>query len=197
MPSTFRARHHHACCRVCCDPTHSLPHTHTPTHTHDVQRLHKFESTGATWREIVRAAYFSRVNLSAQGFYATPNAGYNFGIEDPKKRGTPFSYYTNGVAVSEVEIDCLTGDFHILRSDILMDLGCSLNPSIDIGQIEGAFMQGMGWCTMEECVWGDSSHKWVRRDCGRCLSSSLVSAPPPPPPPPPPLKLRPSRVCFA
>lgn len=116
----------------------------------------------ATFAQRVNAAYFDRVNLSAQGFFATPVCGYDWSIADYTKRGTPFAYFTQGVAVAEVDVDTLTGDFHVLRADILMDLGNSLNPAIDIGQIEGAFVQGMGWLTLEEAVWGDKAHKWVR-----------------------------------
>ena len=81
---------------------------------------------------------------------------------DNSQRGRPFNYFTQGVACSEVEIDCLTGDAVVLRTDINMDIGKSINPALDIGQIEGAFMQGFGWSTMEELVWGDSEHSWVR-----------------------------------
>jgi len=94
------------------------------------------------------------VDLSAHGFYVTPDIT-GFG-------GTrPFNYLTYGVAVTEVELDTLTGDWHALRSDIAMDVGQSLNPAIDIGQIEGAFVQGMGWSCIEEIVWGDNQHKWI------------------------------------
>jgi len=91
------------------------------------------------------------VNLSAQGFYKTPDIGYDFntGI------GIPFNYFSFGVACSEVEIDTLTGDYQMIRTDIVMDVGDSLNPALDIGQIEGAFIQGVGWCTIEELVWID------------------------------------------
>ena len=89
-----------------------------------------------------------RVNLSAQGFYATPDIYFNW----EEGRGRPFSYYTYGASVSEVEVDTLTGNWQVLRSDLLMDVGNSLNPAIDIGQVEGAFTQGMGLYTMEECV---------------------------------------------
>ncbi len=65
----------------------------------------------------------------------------------------PFNYFTQGVACTEVELDTLTGDFTVLRADVLMDVGTSINSAIDVGQIEGAFVQGMGWCTMEELVW--------------------------------------------
>jgi len=120
----------------------------------------------ATWQQLVFAAYFDRVNLSAQGFYAVPSArtGYDWDIqtENNADRGCPFNYFTQGVACTEVEIDCLTGDSRVLRADVLMDVGRSINPAIDIGQIEGAYVQGFGYCTMEEMIWGDSQHKWVR-----------------------------------
>ena len=77
------------------------------------------------------------MSLSATGFYATPDIG----MDPDTLTGRPFNYYTYGVGVSIVEIDCLTGDHTILKTDIVMDLGESLNPTIDIGQIEGAFMQ--------------------------------------------------------
>lgn len=93
------------------------------------------------WNEWIRAAYFDRVSLSATGFFSPCYEGSN------KK-----SYFTHGSAVSEVEIDCLTGDHQVIRTDIVMDVGSSLNPAIDIGQIEGAFMQGYGLFTMEELV---------------------------------------------
>ncbi|XP_071527934.1 xanthine dehydrogenase/oxidase [Panulirus ornatus] len=100
-----------------------------------------------TWTEWVRAAYFDRVSLSATGFYKTPDIG-NYDFE--RNEGRPFSYFTYGAAVSEVEVDCLTGDHSVLRTDIVMDLGDSLNPAVDIGQVEGAFMQGLGLFTLEE-----------------------------------------------
>ena len=107
----------------------------------------------------VMAAYFDRVNLSAQGFYRVPGCGFDFDRkvgdgETNAVRGTPFNYFTFGISCSEVEIDVLTGDMRILRADVIMDMGNPLNPAIDIGQIEGAFVQGMGWCMLEECVWG-------------------------------------------
>jgi xanthine dehydrogenase/oxidase len=121
------------------------------------------------WRSVVNKAYFSRINLSAQGFYAVPHdrCGYDWEIPDVSgegnsARGRPFNYFTQGVACTEVEVDCLTGDSHIIRCDIVMDVGKSINPALDIGQIEGAFTQGYGWSTMEEYVWGDSQHPWIR-----------------------------------
>jgi len=122
-----------------------------------------------TWKQVAWQAYFNRVNLSAQGFYAVPSerCGYDWDLKteggaDNSRRGMPFNYFTQGVATSEVEIDCLTGDSHLVRTDIVMDIGKSINPALDIGQIEGAFIQGFGWCTMEDMAWGDSQHKWIR-----------------------------------
>lgn len=121
----------------------------------------------SSWSEIVSAAYFQRVNLSAQGFYIVPNdrCGYDWSksVAENAQVSTPFNYFTQGAACTEVEVDILTGDSRIVRTDILMDVGKSINPAIDIGQIEGAFMQGFGWSTMEEMVWGDKkSFPWVR-----------------------------------
>jgi len=112
----------------------------------------------APFKDIANAAYFDRINLSAQSYWKAPVNGYDW----VKGQGTPFLYYTTGVAASEVEVDALTGDFRALRTDLVMDVGRSINPSIDIGQIEGAFIQGQGWTTIEELVWGDEEHRWVR-----------------------------------
>jgi xanthine dehydrogenase/oxidase len=103
----------------------------------------------ATMKEIAHAAYFDRVNLSAQGFYKTPDIGYVWG----ENTGQMFFYFTQGVAAAEVEIDTLTGDWTTRRADIKMDVGRSINPAIDYGQIEGAFVQGQGLFTTEESLW--------------------------------------------
>ncbi|XP_071963951.1 xanthine dehydrogenase/oxidase-like [Antedon mediterranea] len=97
-----------------------------------------------TWSDWIAAAYKDRVSLFATGFYKTP------------LRSEPFHYFTSGAAVSEVEIDCLTGDHVVLRTDIVMDVGDSINPAIDIGQIEGGFIQGYGLFTLEEHRWSPS-----------------------------------------
>jgi xanthine dehydrogenase/oxidase len=104
---------------------------------------------GATMRELAHAAYFDRVNLSAQGFYKTPEIGYTWG----ENKGKMFFYFTQGVTAAEVEVDTLTGSWTCLRADIKMDVGQSINPAIDYGQIQGAFVQGMGLFTMEESLW--------------------------------------------
>ena len=99
--------------------------------------------------EVTRAAYFSRVPLSATGFYKTPKIHY----DRTTLSGRPFFYYAYGAAVSEVAIDTLTGEHRLVSVDILHDVGNSLNPAIDRGQIEGGFLQGWGWLAMEELWW--------------------------------------------
>lgn len=99
--------------------------------------------------DLVRRAYMGRVSLSATGFYKTPLIHYDRAAH----RGRPFYYYSYGAAVSEVLIDTLTGESKVTRVDILHDVGTSLNPAIDLGQIEGGFIQGMGWLTSEELVY--------------------------------------------
>jgi xanthine dehydrogenase large subunit len=94
-------------------------------------------------------AYQARVSLSSTGFYATPKITW----DRAKGQGRPFLYFAYGAAVSEVVIDTLTGENRILRADLLHDTGSSLNPAIDIGQVEGAYVQGAGWLTTEELVW--------------------------------------------
>ncbi|MGM8934585.1 xanthine dehydrogenase molybdopterin binding subunit [Pseudomonas neustonica] len=103
------------------------------------------------WAEFVQKAYMNRVSLSSSGFYATPKIHYDFATG----KGHPFLYYANGAACSEVVLDTLTGEYRVMRTDILHDVGQSLNPAIDIGQIEGGFVQGMGWLTTEELVYND------------------------------------------
>lgn len=102
--------------------------------------------------ELVSEAYVGRVHLSATGFYSTPDIGMDKDVGE----GRPFYYFANGAAVSEVEVDTQTGQYHVLRTDILHDVGNSLASGIDMGQIEGGFVQGMGWLTTEELSWDDS-----------------------------------------
>ena len=99
--------------------------------------------------DLVRLAYRGRVPLSAAGFYRTPKIHF----DRAKGRGRPFYYFAYGAAVSEVMIDALTGEYKLLRVDILHDCGRSINPAIDLGQVEGGFVQGMGWLTSEELYW--------------------------------------------
>jgi xanthine dehydrogenase large subunit len=99
--------------------------------------------------QAVGEAYRGRIHLSAAGYYATPKICW----DRAAGKGRPFFYFAYGAAVSEVAIDTLTGENRILRTDILHDVGASLNPGIDLGQVEGGFLQGAGWLTMEELVW--------------------------------------------
>jgi xanthine dehydrogenase large subunit len=101
--------------------------------------------------ELTKKAYAGRVHLSAAGFYKTPKLHW----DRDKGQGRPFFYYAYGAACSEVLIDILTGEMSVRRVDILHDVGRSINPALDIGQIEGAFVQGMGWLTTEELVFDD------------------------------------------
>ena len=101
------------------------------------------------FEQLVGAAYLARVQLWSDGFYATPKVHW-----DAKTlTGHPFYYFAYGAAVSEVAIDTLTGEWKLLRADVLHDAGQSINPAIDLGQIEGGFIQGMGWLTTEELWW--------------------------------------------
>jgi xanthine dehydrogenase large subunit len=101
------------------------------------------------WGELVQTAYLNRVSLSEKGFYATPLIHYNRATG----QGRPFYYYAFGAAVAEVSVDTLSGEYLVDRVDVLHDVGNSLNPAIDIGQVEGGFIQGMGWLTSEELKW--------------------------------------------
>ncbi|MBR0564560.1 xanthine dehydrogenase molybdopterin binding subunit [Azoarcus sp. L1K30] len=106
-------------------------------------------ATVVSFAELVHAAWMARISLSATGYYRTPKIAY----DRSTLSGRPFYYYAYGVACSEVAIDTLTGESKVLRTDILHDAGQSLNPAIDLGQVEGGFIQGMGWLTMEELHW--------------------------------------------
>ncbi len=99
--------------------------------------------------QLVQAAYVARVQLWGDGFYATPGLSWN----PQTMSGKPFFYFAYGAAVSEVVVDTLTGEHRLLGVDVLHDVGTSLNPAIDIGQVEGAYIQGYGWLTMEELIW--------------------------------------------
>ncbi|MGR3500860.1 xanthine dehydrogenase molybdopterin binding subunit [Pseudaestuariivita sp.] len=105
-----------------------------------------------TFPEAAAKTYEARVSLSATGYYKTPEIKW----DRIKGEGRPFFYFAYGAAVTEVVIDTLTGENRILRTDILHDCGASLNPALDIGQIEGGYVQGAGWLTMEELVWDDT-----------------------------------------
>jgi xanthine dehydrogenase large subunit len=117
-----------------------------------VRFAHDRVRVGATivpFEEVIAKAYLARVQLWSDGFYATPKLYW----DQATLQGRPFYYYSYGAAVSEVVIDTLTGEMRVLRADALHDVGASLNPALDVGQVEGAFVQGMGWLTTEELWW--------------------------------------------
>ncbi|MFS1877357.1 xanthine dehydrogenase molybdopterin binding subunit [Enterovibrio norvegicus] len=105
-----------------------------------------------TFADFVELCWFNQISLASTGFYRTPKIYY----DHDAARGRPFYYFAWGVSCSEVLIDTLTGEYKVLRVDVLHDVGASLNPAIDIGQVEGGFIQGMGWLTTEELVWNDA-----------------------------------------
>ncbi|XP_072163302.1 xanthine dehydrogenase/oxidase-like [Diadema setosum] len=113
-----------------------------------LERLEPFRASNpkGSWEEWVQAAYTDRISLSATGFYKRPGGTFDYGT----MKGSFYLYSTTGVGISEVEVDILTGQHQLLSTDIVMDVGKSINPTIDIGQIEGGFVQGYGYFTMEE-----------------------------------------------
>ncbi|CAL3968529.1 unnamed protein product [Diplocarpon coronariae] len=129
------------------------------------ERLQPFRETygkDAPMRTLAHAAYLDRVSLAAAGYWKMPKIGYKWGSYDVKTVKPMYYYFTQGVAVSEVELDVLTGSHTVLRTDIKMDIGRSINPAIDYGQIEGAFVQGQGLFTMEESLWTRSGQLFTR-----------------------------------
>jgi xanthine dehydrogenase large subunit len=111
-------------------------------------------SRAHAFTEVVRQAYANRIQLWSDGFYRTPKIHY----DKTTLTGRPFYYFAYGAACTEVAIDTLTGESRVLKVDILHDVGNSINPAIDVGQIEGGFVQGMGWLTTEQLVWNDQGH---------------------------------------
>lgn len=111
-----------------------------------------FHDKHVAWKQLVHDAYFQRVQLWAAGFYRT--AGLHWNAE--RMQGEPFKYFAYGASLSEVEVDAFTGAYRLRRADIVHDVGDSLSPLIDVGQIEGAFVQGTGWLTLEELRWDES-----------------------------------------
>ncbi len=117
-------------------------------------QVHVGEQT-LPFEDVTMSAYMARVQLWSDGFYATPKLHW----DRDAMQGRPFYYFAYGAAVSEVLVDTLTGEFKLLRADVLHDVGQSINPALDIGQVEGAFIQGMGWLTTEELMWHPQSGK--------------------------------------
>ncbi|XP_030628407.1 aldehyde oxidase 6 isoform X1 [Chanos chanos] len=116
------------------------------------------KNPNGTWESWISAAFLERISLSATGFYR----GHDLFIDWEKQEGQPYAYFTYAVCCSEVEVDCLTGEYRTVRTDIVADIGRSINPSVDIGQIEGAFVQGMGLYTTEELKFSPSGVLYTR-----------------------------------
>tara|TARA_B100000427_G_scaffold292825_1_gene270427 strand:- start:742 stop:3045 length:2304 start_codon:yes stop_codon:yes gene_type:complete len=108
-----------------------------------------FGNRSFNFKKIIEEAYLNRISLSSSGFYSTPKINF----DKQKFKGRPFYYFCYGAAVTEVTIDTLTGENKIDRVDIIHDAGNAINPALELGQIEGGFVQGQGWLTMEEVVW--------------------------------------------
>nr|VFK46315.1 MAG: xanthine dehydrogenase large subunit [Candidatus Kentron sp. TC] len=118
------------------------------------------EPTGLGWNDLISEAYSNRINLSAQAHYATPNLHF----DEEKGKGECFAYYVFGVAIIEVTVDCLRGAYRVDSVKVAHDLGKSLDPAIDLGQMEGGIVQGLGWVTMEEIMHDEK---------GRLISDAL------------------------
>ena len=134
----------------------------TPEEVIFKNNLVKIRNQILAFPEFIQLAYFNQISLSSTGFYRTPKIFYDHATGS----GSPFYYFAYGAACSEVIIDTLTGEYKILRADILHDVGDSLNPAIDIGQVEGAFVQGVGWLTTEELVWNDKGKLMTQGPAG-------------------------------
>ena len=129
---------------------------------------------GDTWEERVRAAYFQRIQLWAAGFYRTEGLHW-----DPATMtGHPFKYFAYGAAAAEVEVDGFTGAYTTRRVDIVHDVGDSLSPLVDLGQIEGGFVQGAGWLTLEDLRWDDADGRLLTRAASTYKLPSLSEMPP-------------------
>ncbi len=113
--------------------------------------LIKNKPTELTWNELVIKAYLNRVNLSEHGHYATPTISF----DSTKEKGHPFAYHVYGTAITEVTVDCIRGTYEIDAVRVVHDFGTSMNPKVDLGQIEGGIVQGIGWMTLEEIVYDD------------------------------------------
>jgi len=120
------------------------------------------EAPGKTLAEYAKMAFLRRIDLSAHSYFATPHLGDTSTAEDGEELVALFSYFAFGASLTEVEVDVLSGDFRIVRADMIEDVGKSINPAIDIGQIEGAYLQGVGLYTMEEPVWTKSGDLFTK-----------------------------------
>jgi len=138
-----------------------------------LHRLEPYRVAGRSWEEVVVAAHMARVSLSSTGFYSTPGLHYDF----KRNCGRMYNYFCYGAGSSLVEVDCLTGDHHVLRTDLMMDVGESLNPAVDVGQIEGAFLQEYGMLTMEQVLHSPTTGALLTRGPGTYKIPSLGDVP--------------------
>jgi xanthine dehydrogenase large subunit len=127
---------------------------------HNTSATGQNDKKSIEWANLIKQAWLDRVGLSVTGFYMTPDIKYDF----TTLQGKAFYYNCYGAAVTEVEIDTRTGEWWLKAVDIVHDAGQSINPAVDLGQIEGAYIQGMGWLTMEECVWDLKGKPTVNKD---------------------------------
>ncbi|GAB6190636.1 xanthine dehydrogenase molybdopterin binding subunit [Desulfocastanea catecholica] len=121
---------------------------------HDRVFHRNYPGSSIAFTQLISSAYLNQISLSASGFYKTPDIHF----DKDQGRGKPFHYFAFGMAVAEVEVDMLTGHYRNIRTDILHDAGKSMNRQIDLGQVEGAFIQGVGWCTTEVMKWTPQGH---------------------------------------
>jgi len=129
--------------------------------------------TKISFPDLAKMAYLKRTSLFASGYYRTPRISF----DREKGKGKPFHYYAYGAAVSEVEVDGFTGQYTLRRVDILHDVGDSISPLVDIGQVEGGFLQGMGWLTQEELVWHPETGKLMTAGASTYKLPSLGECP--------------------
>jgi xanthine dehydrogenase large subunit len=122
--------------------------------------FYKGNPTEWTWKQLIQQAFFQRINLSAKGHYATPEIKYDKTIE----KGHPFAYHVYGTALTEVTVDCIRGTYEVDSVQVVHDFGLSMNLPVDLGQIEGGLVQGIGWMTLEEVVYNEN---------GKLLSNAL------------------------
>lgn len=152
--SKLRNRLAAVACRIMGEQTRMIVSPADLMFEEDCIRLEQRPEMQLAFTDLVKQAYLSQISLSATGYYRTPGIWY----DKSQGRGKPFHYYAFGMALSEVAVDLLTGDVKILRTDILHDAGKSVHPDIDLGQIRGAFVQGLGWCTTEELRYDQQGH---------------------------------------
>lgn len=150
-------------------------HWQQPADTIQWQHQHCLLASGQRilWQQLIQAAYLQRISLVEHAHYATPDLYF----DRTREHGHPFAYHVYGVSAIEATVDCLLGTYHIDQIDVVYDLGQSLDPLVDRGQMEGGLVQGMGYCTLEEILWNDQGHVITDRFATYKIPD-LLSAPP-------------------